>query len=201
MSLTACQNSSSSSNTAGDGNGDPTQVSKTETFGYRYSMNGCDTLPRLALSRAQLCKNLQVNSSNNGCSLERRKMMFEESCPGQSWDVAAAELAIESVKGAHSNCFVSDKASLESLRNGDAYINVQYLTDRVSAIPHEAFVTVVTQQLKDGVFKINVQIRKDDLKGAVLAEKTEEWRDQKPTMVAVETANPPAKVVCYPSIH
>src|SRR4051812_46788320 len=81
---------------SGDPEGDSSKtVTSQEAYRYQFNLNGCDTHPRLAISTAQLCRNLQFEGANAGCARSLRRAHFDEACLGQTWDPDATATAIK----------------------------------------------------------------------------------------------------------
>jgi hypothetical protein len=56
---------------------------KSEKKSYNFTTNGCSTGEHSYSSAEELCKALQDEKVNNGCSYEMRKKMFQENCSGE----------------------------------------------------------------------------------------------------------------------
>ena len=136
---------------SGSGGSNDSTNSSSDTTQYRFSINGCDTGPRYAISRDQLCRNLQFEAANNECASTKREEFFGEHCPGQTWNPEAVRQAINSAPGAHVNCYITDGEN-------PTFTNHQYTIDPLTIIPHDNFVAVVTQSLSNGTIDVHVKL-------------------------------------------
>lgn len=183
-------------------NGNSDQNTNVETYQYRFSDNGCDTGPRFAVSRDQLCRNLQLDSSNNGCALDARKQYFQDHCPTVTWDPDGTHKALKAAHGASTNCFVSaGQPSLDDLADQKTYVNEQFTIDPLTVIPHDNFVAVITQSLKNGNFILHIKLMTSYPNGTVIAEGQKNWQDQNPDEYQLDGTSPPSRASCYPGIQ
>ncbi|MES3038097.1 MAG: hypothetical protein V4736_09345 [Bdellovibrionota bacterium] len=185
--------------TSGNG-GSPVDHSEVDKdLAYRFVLENCDTLPRKAVSKVQLCKNLQLDWANNFCPEESRKKKFEELCSGMEWnpfEVKDQEMKKTSVP--HIWCTVSDGDITEQeIQSKKRYINTQYSTDLKTIIPHEKFYALVEQAFVGGKVKVKIDLMNDQ---GVIATTVKSW-PRFPDYVMVESPSKDARAVCYPSIH
>jgi hypothetical protein len=156
---------------------------KTGVFqlAYRAKGEGCETGTRIATSRAQLCRNLQIGSQNNNCAEAGRMKVFEERCRGQAWEPATAQAFVQMT-----SAIVCDVSAPNS------YTYSQALTDGSIVIPHLRF---FAKFMLEDVNNVKIQILNSYPNGKILSEKNEKLVD-KPVSVKYEDKQFSASASC-----
>jgi hypothetical protein len=64
--------------------------SKTESFSYELTLNGCETGRQTFTSRDAMCSALRDDARNRNCARSLREDFFKRNCPGQTWETPPA---------------------------------------------------------------------------------------------------------------
>lgn len=173
----ACSNGNTA-NSARNMNNDVDQA-RFEVFQLSYQAKGidCNTGPRIATKREQLCRNLQINIQNNNCAELKRRELFARRCPSKVWQVADAQAFL--IANSNIKCDVLED---------DTLISSQYFTDNQIVLVSNKFFALISKD--NTTLQIKVMNRYPN--GDVLTEKT--FSDIKePAELAVEGKG---KVIC-----